>query len=132
MTKAKYISTQINELLNNKYTRNCTNKNITFTKECKNEAVRLWEKWLTTKEIFKKLWFPEYILNSRIPINSLNRWRRNNENWNIERKKWKKIWFKIREKINMNNLTDKEKIELLEVEVAYLRELYKQKHWFYP
>ncbi len=132
MTQIKYISSQINELLQNKYVKNATKKHVVFTKECKLEAVKLYESWLTWKEVFQKLCFPEYIVNSDIPKNSLWRWKNNIKKWNIEFKKWRKIWFKASNKITLDNLSDKEKIEYLKTEVAYLRELYKEKHWFYP
>jgi len=47
-------------------------------------------------------------------------------------KRWKKLGFKAKKKINLNKLTDKEKIKYLKTEVVYLKELYKEKHWFYP
>ncbi len=109
MTKIKYISSQILELLKNKYVKNATQKHVIFKKECKIEAVNLWEKWLTSKEVFKELWFPNYIINSYIPKNSLWRW-----------------------KINIDTLSDQEKIEFLKTENAYLKEMYKIKFWHYP
>ena len=81
MTQIKYISSQINELLQNKYVKNATKKHVVFTKECKLEAVKLYESWLTWKEVFQKLWFPEYIVNSDIPKNSLWRWKNNIKKW---------------------------------------------------
>jgi hypothetical protein len=44
MTKIKYISSQILELLKNKYVKNATQKHVIFTKECKKEAIKLWER----------------------------------------------------------------------------------------
>ena len=134
MREIKYNNEQITELLNNKYVKSCTPKNISFTKEWKIEAVKLWKQWLTAKEIFKKQGFPNYILKSEIPSKSINRWNRlSSENyWIVEFKKWRKNWFKWNKNIKINKLNDKEKIEFLETEVAYLKELYKEKHWFYP
>jgi hypothetical protein len=40
MAEIKYNTEQIKELLNNKYVKNCTPKNITFTKECKIEVLK--------------------------------------------------------------------------------------------
>lgn len=43
------------ELLNNKYVKNCTSKNIKFTKDCKIKALKLEEKkWIPKKERFDK------------------------------------------------------------------------------
>jgi hypothetical protein len=40
MAEIKYNTKQIEELLNNKYVKSCTNKNISFTKECKIEVLK--------------------------------------------------------------------------------------------
>jgi len=40
MAEIKYTNEQIAELLKNKYVKNCTNKNITFTKEFKLESIK--------------------------------------------------------------------------------------------
>ncbi len=133
----KYNTVQIEEILNNPYVLRCGEKWITFTKKCKIESVQLWNNWFSTKEIFKKFNFPEYILDSQIPKNAICRWNKQyikywkDAFWEIT-KRWRKLWFKWKKKINLNNLTDKEKIEYLKTEVVYLKELYKEKHWFYP
>ena len=101
MAEIKYNQDQINELKTIKYVKNVTNKNITFTTEFKYELLKLSKKWLFYKEIFKKLWFPEYIINSKIPQRSFHRWNYKNNNWLIEDKKWRP---KV-EKIDFNNLT---------------------------
>lgn len=131
MAEIKYNSIQIKELLQNKYVKKCSNKNITFSKECKIKSVELWNSGFPTKEIFRQLKFPEYIQKSEIPSKSVNRWRKSIEKWNIEEKRWRKLGLKSK-KVDFKKLTNKAKIEYLEVEVAYLRELYKEKHWFYP
>lgn len=131
----KYNKNQIDEILNNPYVLKCSEKNITFTKECKIESVKLWHNWHTNKEIFKLFNFPEYILDSVVPARSVSRWnnlvkiRWENAFWWLA-KRWKKLGFKSQKKIN--NLTKEEKIKYLETEVAYLKEIYKEKHWFYP
>jgi len=110
---------------------------ITFTKECKIESIRLWNNWFSTKEIFKKFNFPEYILDSQIPKNSVCRWNKQyikywkNAFW-IVSKRWRKLGFKGKNKLDINKLTDKEIIEYYKTENAYLREIFKEKHGFYP
>lgn len=131
MAKIKYSIEQTQELQENKYVKKCSNKNITFTKECKEKSVELWNKWLTTKEIFEELKFPKYIIKSEIPAKSLNRWRESIEKWRIESKRWRKKWHKIKT-IKFEEFTDKEKIEYLQAENAYLKELHKQIYWHYP
>lgn len=65
--KEKYTPGQIQEIKNNKYVLRCSPKNITYTNSCKIEAVNLWKTWISSKDIFKKLWFPNYIINSDLP-----------------------------------------------------------------
>ena len=121
MQKIKYNNTQINELKTIKYVKNVTNKNITFTTEFKYELLKLSKKWLFYKEIFKKLWFPEYIVNSKIPERSYHRWNNKSKNWFLEDKKWRPI----KQKIDFDNMTKDEEIEYLKTKVAYYEEMMK-------
>ena len=133
----KYNKIQIEEILNNPYVLKCSENNLTFTKKCKIESVKLWNEWYKSREIFKKFSFPEYILDSKIPSKSVCRWnnlvkiRWEDAFW-IMSKRWTKLGFKWKKKINIKKLTDKEKIEYYKTENAYLKELFKEKHWFYP
>lgn len=133
----KYNKNQIEEILKNKYVLRCSENSITFTEKCKIESVKLFNNSLSTKEIFKNFKFPEYILDSQIPKNSICRWNNQyQKHWEkafwIMAKRWRKLGFKWKKKINIDKLTDKEKIEYYQTENAYLKELYKEKHWFYP
>lgn len=121
MVWIKYTREQIEELLKNKYVKSCTNKNVNFTLECKEKALELWNKGIFTKDIFKQLWFPSYIWNSKIPTVSLNRWRKNNEKWNIELKKWRPK----KEKIDFNNMTLEQENEYLKAKLVYYEEIKK-------
>lgn len=121
MAEVKYNSEQIGELLGNRYVKSCTSKNISFTKECKIEVIKQWKKWIFYREIFKNLWFPEYIINSKIPERSYNRWKRNNEKWEIEMKKWRPK----KEKIDFNNMTLEQENEYLKAKLAYYQEIKK-------
>ena len=128
MAEIKYSEEQIKELLNNKYVKSCTNKNITFTKECKIEVVKEWKKWIFYREIFKNLWFPEYIINSKIPERSYNRWKNNDKRWVIELKKWRHK----KEKIDFNNMTLEQENEYLKAKLALVEELKNLNNWKYP
>lgn len=135
--KEKYTQEQIQEITNNYYVLRCSSKHITYTNACKIESVNLWKVWFSAKEIFKKLWFPSYIINSDIPGKILCKWnylvkiRWENAFWNLS-KRWRKSWYKSKKNLDITSLNDKEKIKYLETEVAYLRELHKEKYWFYP
>lgn len=133
----KYNKVQIEEIVNNPYVLKCWEKGITFSKKCKLESIKLWSNGLSSKEIFRKFNFPEYIINSQIPKTSICRWNKQYKKdwegafWSMS-KRWRKIGFKWKNKININELSDKEKIEYYQTENAYLKELFKEKHWFYP
>lgn len=119
MALIKYNETQIEELKKNKYVKNCTKKHIVFTKVFKFEAVKL-HKEMIPKEIFKKFWFPDYVINSEIPKNSVARWEKNiNNKWQIEDKKWRP---KV-EKIDFDNMTLEQENEYLRTKLALYEEL---------
>ena len=129
MAKIKYNNEQIKELGNNKYVKSCTNKNVNFTKKFKVKVLELDKQWMFHREIFKLLWFPEYIFNSRIPKLSLDRWKVNiNKKWIIEENKWRKK----KEIIDFDKMTLEEQNEYLKTKVAYLEELNKLIDWGYP
>lgn len=120
MTLIKYNETQIEELKKNKYVKSVTNKNINFTLECKLEVVKLSKKWIFYREIFKRLWFPEYVINSNIPQECSKRWKRNiNNKWVIEDKKWRPQT----EKIDFDNMTLEQENEYLKAKLALYEEL---------
>ena len=130
MVKIKYTQEQIKKLLKNSYVENCTDSYITFTAKCKYKAVKLWNSWLKCREIFTKLKFPKYIINSAIPTRSINRWKRIlNEKWKNafnEIKKWRKKGYK---KINIDNMTQEELIEFLQIKIIYLEKANKVLEW---
>jgi len=129
MTEIKYTEKQIEELKNNPNVKNATSKHIVFTKEFKLEAVKLAKKYILAKEIFSQLWFPEYVINSVIPKNSISRWKRNiNIKWVIEENKWQKK----KEYINISKMSKDEYIEYLEAKLAIVEELKKIDSWNYP
>ena len=132
MAEIKYNQDQINELKTIKYVKNVTNKNITFTTEFKYELIKLSKRWLFYKNIFKKLWFPEYICISDVVNRTLRNLRHNvKTKWKdflLESKKWRK---KV-ENVDINKMTLLEQNEYLKTENAVLKEMYKLKYWKYP
>jgi len=127
MAGIKYNQVQIEELKANKYIKNVTAKSITFSLECKLEVLKQSKKWLFYRDIFRELWFPEYIVNSKIPKRSFNRWNDKSKTWSIEDKKWRP---KV-EKIDFDNLTKDQYIEYLETKLAYYEEMKKYiDSWF--
>ena len=121
MTKNKYSVEQIQELKSNLNVKNATSKHVVFTKKFKLEAVKLSKKYISAKEIFLQFWFPEYIINSDIPKNSLARWKRLSKKWLVEEKKWRP---KKEENLDFSKMNLKEQNEYLRTENLYLKELH--------
>ena len=129
MTDNKYNDFQIEELKNNINVKNCTKKHIVFTKEFKYKSLELAKKYISAKEIFMKFWFPEYVVNSEIPSNSLARWKKLSKKWVVEETKWRP---KKEENIDFSKMNLKQQNEYLRTENLYLKELHKQIYWEYP
>jgi len=128
MTTIKYNTIQIKELKANDNVKNVTWKHIVFTKEFKVKAIKL-HKIIIPKEIFRKFWFPEYIINSEIPKNAIARWEKNiKDKWVIEENKWRKI----KEYFDISKMNKDEYIEYLEAKLAIVEELKKINKWEYP
>lgn len=127
MRKIIYTESQIKELKANKYVKNCSEKYVTFTLECKIEVLKQLEKWIYFRDIFKKLWFQEYIYNKEIVKNTVKRWRKNKSEWKIESKKWRPK----KEKIDFDNMTLEQENEYLKAKLALYEELANyMKSWF--
>jgi hypothetical protein len=84
------------------------------------------------RDIFKKFWFPEYIINSKIPEKSLKNWRYIAKHKWIESLKNTKKWRKKKEIMDFSKMSLKEQNEYLKTENLYLKELHKQIYWEYP
>lgn len=132
MSKLEYSAVQIKEIESNKYVEKCTSKQIRFTNECKIEVLKLADTWMFHREVFHKLWFPEYVVLSKVPWISYTRWKNiRNKNgliWLI----WTKKWRPLKEKKDISKMTTIEKNVYLEAKVAYLEELHKTAYWEYP
>jgi len=132
MSNKEYSKEQIEILKANKYIKSCSSKYITFTDELKIEALKLDNKWVYFRDIFRHFWFPDFIINSEVPRNVIKEWKKKLKNkwlsWLVDTKKWRKK----KEKIDISKMTQEEKIEYLETENAYLKELHKVVYWHYP
>ena len=74
MNHAKYTKEEREELLQNRYVKNCSEKYITFTDVCKIKAMSLKESGMYSRDIFRTLGFPDFILHSQVPIQNLKNW----------------------------------------------------------
>jgi len=132
MSKQEYSKFQIKELLNNPNVKNCSSKYITFNDDFKLLALKLDKQWVIHRDIFIKFWFPEYIINSKIPEKSLKNWRYNAKHKWIESLQNTQKWRKKKENFDISKMTKDEYIEYLETENAVLKELKKLIDWNYP
>ncbi len=116
---------QINEILNNKNVLRCSEKSITYHKDFKLLAVRQYQdEGLSARRVFKQAGFNLGIIGRDIPKQRLRAW--------LALFKTKGVLGFSKEqrgstkggtngKHSLKNLTDQEKIQYLEANVAYLK-----------
>ena len=138
MSKKRYTDEQIKELKANKYVMNCTEKSIQFTDEFRKIAMELDGKEFP-RAIFKKCWFPDYIVNSIIPEKSFNRRRKSmREKWEIWLidNRWCNWWKPRKNKIKKKSWetieVSKEEREYMQAELAVYKELFWNNIGWYP
>lgn len=138
MSKKRYTDEQIKELKANKYVMNCTEKSIQFTDEFRKIAMELDGKEFP-RAIFKKCWFPDYIVNSKIPEKSFNRRRKSmREKWEIWLidNRWCNWWKPRKNKIKKKSWEtieiSKEEWEYMQAELAVYKELFWNNIGWYP
>ena len=138
MSKKRYTDEQIKELKANKYVMNCTEKSIQFTDEFRKIAMKLDGKEFP-RAIFKKCWFPDYIVNSIIPEKSFNRRRKSmREKWEIWLidNRWRNWWKPRKNKIKKKSWeiieVPKEEREYMQAELAVYKELFWNNIGWYP
>ena len=138
MSKKRYTDEQIKELKANKYVMNCTEKSIQFTDEFRKIAMELDGKEFP-RAIFKKCWFPDYVVNSKIPEKSFNRRRKSmREKWEIWLidNRWCNWWSPRKNKIKKKSWetieVSKEEREYMQAELAVYKELFWNNIGWYP
>ena len=138
MSKKRYTDEQIKELKANKYVMNCTEKSIQFTDEFRKIAMELDGKEFP-RAIFKKCWFPDYVVNSIIPEKSFNRRRKSmREKWEIWLidNRWRNWWKPRKNKIKKKSWeiieVSKEEREYMQAELAVYKELFWNNIGWYP
>ena len=138
MSKKRYTDEQIKELKANKYVMNCTEKSIQFTDEFRKIAMELDGKEFP-RAIFKKCWFPDYVVNSIIPKQSFERRRKSmREKWEIWLidNRWCNWWRHRKNKIKKKSWEiveiSKEEREYMQAELAVYKELFWKNIGWYP
>jgi len=128
----QYKEEQIKELENNsKYVKQVRNNRITYTEKFKEEYWKWLKEWKSSKEIYKNLWFPEYVLNSHIPRKMKERWKikeisKLSNNWKNKSKKIKK------RELDFEKMDLKEQNEYLRAKLALYEELSWLDLWNFP
>ena len=138
MSKKRYTDEQIKELKANKYVMNCTEKSIQFTDEFRKIAMKLDGKEFP-RAIFKKCWFPDYVVNSIIPKQSFERRRKSmREKWEVWLidNRWCNWWRPRKNKIKKKSWeiieVSKEEREYMQAELAVYKELFWNNIGWYP
>lgn len=138
MSKKKYTDEQIKELKANKYVMNCTEKSIQFTDEFRKIAMELDGKEFP-RVVFKKYWFPDYVVNSKTPEQAFERRRKSIrkkwEIWLIDNR-WRKWWKSNKNKFVKKSWETveipKEEREYMQAELAVYKELFWKNIGWYP
>jgi hypothetical protein len=121
MEKKMFTKEEIKELLNNENVTKCSEKAISYSKAFKIEAVRLYnEEGFGSREIFENAGFKLKIIGKDKPSGCLNRWCRVNRTKGaagLEAETRGRGGGRPKTK----DLSLADKLERLEVEVAYLK-----------
>lgn len=121
MSNRIFTKDEIGELSKNENIAKCSERSITYSKDFKIEAVKLYEQGLTPADIFRQAGLDINLIGRKVPKDCLRRWNRiyrtRGEEGLITAAKKKKGGRpkKPRDK------TDRDKIKRLEAEVAYLK-----------
>jgi len=119
MSKRIFTKEQVKLLSENTHIASCSERYIEYRKEFKISAIKqYYEHNLTPGDIFRLAGFDIKLIGKDVPQKCLERWRR------IFKSKGKNglsINTKGRKKKIPKDITDKDKIERLEAEIAYLK-----------
>ncbi len=119
MSKRIFTKEEVARLLANKNVSGCSERSITYSKDFKIKAVRLYNQGLTSSEIFKQAGFDLNTIGRDQPKECMKRWRRS---W---RTKGEGGLAEIRGRTgrpkNPEFQSDADKIKWLEAKIAYLK-----------
>jgi transposase-like protein len=122
MSKRRFKEKEIKSLLKNKNVTKCSNKAISYNKSFKIEAVRQYnEEGKISTEIFQEAGFDLKVVGKDTPTSCLKRWRK------IYKVKGqaglsKETRGRSGGRPKTTGLSDAERIEYMEAEIAYLKE----------
>jgi transposase-like protein len=123
MSKRIFAQDQMKELLNNPNVLRCSEKSITWHKDFKLTAVKLYQEGLSPSAIFTRAGFNLVLIGKNIPKWCLQRWRKT-----FQRKGEVGLMVDGRSANNPHGrpkdpvlLSDKEKLKHYEAQIAYLK-----------
>jgi len=121
MSKRTFTKEQIDGMLKNTNVSYCSERSMTYTKDFKLLAIKLYEQGLTSSEIFRQAGFDLDLVGRHQPKECLSRWnklfRAKGENGLSEQRGKNGRGGRPRTK----GMTEADKIQRLEAEVAYLK-----------
>lgn len=122
MIKSKFTEEQMKELQSNKNVIKCSAKAITYSKDFKLLAVKQYVDGKSGSQIFREAGFDMETVGRDIPKSSLGRW-----NKSFKTKGLNSLQAELRGRNSTGRpttegLTTEQRIEYLEVKVAYLKE----------
>lgn len=119
MSKRIFTKEQAEQLSRNVNVSKCSKRSITYSKDFKIKAVRLYDQGLTSSEIFSKAGFNLNTIGRSQPKECLRRWRRS------RRTKGESGLAETRGRTgrpkNPDFQSDADKIKWLEAKIAYLK-----------
>jgi transposase-like protein len=119
MSKRIFTKEQIILISENTNVASCSERYIEYRKEFKISAIKqYYEHNLTPSEIFRLAGFDIKLIGRDIPQKCLERWKKT---FKLKGEKGLSINTKSRKKKISEDISDRDKIERLEAEVAYLR-----------
>lgn len=121
MSKRIFTKEQIKELLRNTNISRCSDKSITYSTDFKMLSIKqYYEEDLSPPQIFQEAGFDLRVIRRGTPKNCMQRWRKIYKLKGVDGLKTETRGINKKE-IKVKDVTDKAKIERLEIEVAYLK-----------
>lgn len=120
MSKRIFTKQQVKQLLSNKNVSGCSERSITYSKDFKIKAVKLYKQGLTPREIFRQAGFDLNAISRDQPKECLKRW---NKIWGTKGEGGLAAETRGRtgRPKKTKDLSDVDKIKRLEAEIAYLK-----------
>ena len=119
MSKRIFTKEQIKSLLENIHVAGCSERYVEYRKEFKQSAIKQYYEYnLAPSDIFRMAGFNAELIGRDTPQKCLGRWRKT---FQLKGENGLSVNTKGRRKKTSKDITDRDKIERLEAEVAYLK-----------